>query len=101
MSTLLGRVIKPLLERCQMLLNCRLVVTSLLRGSLQLRGYVSLGAMVGNLLPVQPVGALLMVIGGGWIAWSARRRSGSELYRPAGAENLTRAVSGPHGDVWI
>jgi hypothetical protein len=38
LSTLLGRVIKPLLERYQMLLNCCQVVTSLLRGSLQLRG---------------------------------------------------------------
>ena len=36
-------------------------------------------ATTGASLPTQPVGASLMVISGGWIAWSALRRSSAEV----------------------
>jgi hypothetical protein len=62
-----------------------------------------LGAVTGNpTTGSSPWGrVLLMVIGSRWIAWSSRRRFGSELDRCAGAENLTKMVFGPHGDVQI
>jgi hypothetical protein len=36
-------------------------------------------ATTGSSLPTQPVGALLMVVSGGWIAWSVLRRPSTEV----------------------